>query len=154
MDMLHQILFLCLVHCNGLPLGPLTTLLSFTCHFVIKVRYCIYWENMPFIPSSKPKLPLSMEPSRGKMMKSDNPAPDSTLSHCNSLDTTWSSELVFDITQTGNMVGVDWLENGTGKWSKWHLMIIVILRLQLKTNYFENYNYISSACCNNWLTQF
>ena len=43
----------------------------------IKVRYCIYWENMPFIPSSVPKLPLSMEPSRGKMMKSDNPAPDS-----------------------------------------------------------------------------
>ncbi len=35
---------------------------------------------MPFIPSSVPKLPLSMEPSRGKMMKSDNPAPDS--SHC------------------------------------------------------------------------
>ncbi len=32
---------------------------------------------MPFIPSSVPKLPLSMEPSRGKMMKSDNPAPDS-----------------------------------------------------------------------------
>ncbi len=43
----------------------------------IKVRYCIYWENMPFIPSSVPKLPLSMETSRGKMMKSDNPAPDS-----------------------------------------------------------------------------
>ncbi len=32
---------------------------------------------MPFIPSSVPKLPLSMEPSRGKMVKSDNPAPDS-----------------------------------------------------------------------------
>ena len=47
---------------------------------VIKVRYCIYWENMAFIPSSVPKLPLSMEPSRGKMMKSDNPAPDSSKS--------------------------------------------------------------------------
>ncbi len=35
----------------------------------IKVRYCIYWENMAFIPSYVPKLPLSMEPSRGKMMK-------------------------------------------------------------------------------------
>ncbi len=32
---------------------------------------------MSFIPSSVPKLPLSMEPSRGKIMKSDNPAPDS-----------------------------------------------------------------------------
>ncbi len=44
----------------------------------IKVRYCIYWENMPFIPSS---VPLSMEPSRGKMMKSDSPAPDSLQHH-------------------------------------------------------------------------
>ncbi len=48
----------------------------FACCHSIKVRYCIYWENMP---SSVPKLPLSMEPSRGKMMKSDNPAPDSLL---------------------------------------------------------------------------
>ncbi len=48
----------------------------------IKVRYCIYWENMPFIPSSVPKLPLSMEPFRGKMMKSDNPAPDSKVLAC------------------------------------------------------------------------
>ncbi len=46
---------------------------------IIQVRYCIYWENIAFIPSSVPKLPLSMEPSRGKMMKSDNPAPDSSL---------------------------------------------------------------------------
>ncbi len=45
----------------------------------IEVRYCIYWENMAFIPSSVSKLPLSMEPSRGKMMKSDNPAPDSLV---------------------------------------------------------------------------
>ncbi len=47
--------------------------------FSIKVRYCIYWENMLFILSSVPKLPLSMGPSRGKMMKSDNPAPDSLI---------------------------------------------------------------------------
>ncbi len=26
--------------------------------FCIKVRYCIYWENMPFIPSSVPKITI------------------------------------------------------------------------------------------------